>query len=136
MARIMPLAEGPVEWILSVRGDLIGTGWVLRLEEGGDFFLETAELGAQREAVHIELWTPDEQIRLHEIVPIPGTVRCNPGEPCEAWLLYKLRHEQWREEVIKKMQTLAEQANIAQKSAQLYKLADFNRIVPYKGRTT
>ena len=136
MAGIMPLAEGPVDWIISVRGDLIGTGWVLRLEEGGDLFLETTELGPQREAVHIELWTPGDTVRLHESVPIPGTVRCNPGEPCEAWHLYQLRHEQWREEVIKKIQGLAEKAGIAQKPAQLYKLTDLNRIVPYKGRST
>ena len=136
MIGILPLAQDTVNNILSVREDIIGKGWVFKLQEGGFFLLESTQPGPRLPAVHIELWTPDEQIRLHEIVPIPGTVRCNPGEPCEAWLLYKLRHEQGREEVIKKMQTLAEQANIAQKSAQLYKLADFNRIVPYKGRTT
>ena len=136
MAGIMPLAEGPVDWIISVRGDLIGTGWVLRLEEGGDLFLETTELGPQREAVHIELWTPGDTVRLHESVPMPGTVRCNPGEPCEAWHLYQLRHEQWREEVIKKIQGLAEKAGIAEKRAQLYKLSKYGYIVSYKGRTT
>ena len=136
MAGIMPLAEGPVDWILSVKEDIIGKGWVFKLQEGGFFLLESTQPGPRLPAVHIELWTPDEQIRLHEIVPIPGTVRCNPGEPCEAWLLYKLRHEQWREEVIKKMQGLAEQAGISQKPAELYKLADLNRLVPYKGRTT
>ena len=136
MAGIMPLAEGPVDWILSVRGDLIGTGWVLRLEEGGDFFLETAELGPQREAVHIKLWAPGDAVRLYESVPIPGTVRCNPGEPCEAWLLYKLRHEQWREEVVKRIQELAKKAGIAEKRARLYKLSKYGYIVSYKGRTT
>lgn len=136
MAGIMPLAEGPVDWILSVRRDLIGTGWVLRLEEGGDFFLETTELGAQREAVHIELWTPDERTRFHEIVPIPGTVRCNPGERCEAWRLYQLRHEQWREAVVEKMQELAKKAGIAEKRARLYKLSKYGYIVAYKDRTT
>ena len=75
-------------------------------------------------------------MRLHESVPIPGTVRCNPGEPCEAWHLYQLRHEQWREEVIKKIQGLAEKAGIAEKRAQLYKLSKYGYIVSYKGRTT
>lgn len=136
MIGILPLAEGTVNDILPVKEDIIGNGWVFKLQEDDFFLLESTQPGPRIPAVHIELWTPDERIRLHEIVPIPGTVRCKPGEPCEAWLLYELRHKQWREEVIKKMQTLAEQANIAQKSAQLYKLADFNRIVPYKGRTT
>ena len=136
MIGILPLAQDTVNNILSVREDIIGKGWVFKLQEGGFFLLESTQPGPRLPAVHIELWTPDEQIRLHEIVPIPGTVRCNPGEPCEAWLLYKLRHEQWREAVVKKMQELADKAGIAQKPAQLYKLADFNRIVPYKGRTT
>ena len=136
MIGILPLAQDTVNNILSVKEDIIGKGWVFKLQEGGFFLLESTQPGPRLPAVHVELWTPDEQIRLHEIVPIPGTVRCNPGEPCEAWLLYKLRHEQWREEVIKKMQGLAEQAGISQKPAELYKLADLNRLVPYKGRTT
>ena len=136
MIGILPLAQGTVSDILSCREDIVGKGWVLKLQEEDFFLLESTQPGPRLPAVHIELWTPDEQIRLHEIVPIPGTVRCNPGEPCEAWLLYKLRHEQWREAVVKKMQELADKAGIAQEKAQLYKLSKYGYIVSYKGRTT
>ena len=136
MIGILPLAQDTVNNILSVKEDIIGKGWVFKLQEGGFFLLESTQPGPRLPAVHIELWTPDEQIRLHEIVPIPGTVRCNPGEPCEAWHLYQLRHEQWREAVVEKMQGLAEKAGIAQEKAQLYKRSKYGYIVSYKGRTT
>ena len=136
MIGILPLAQDTVNNILSAKEDIIGTGWVFKLQEDDFFLLESTQPGPRIPAVHIELWTPDERIRFHEIVPIPGTVRCKPGEPCEAWLLYKLRHEQWREEVIKKMQGLAEKAGIAEKRARLYKLSKYGYIVAYKDRTT
>ena len=136
MIGILPLAEATVDDILSVKEDIVGKGWVFKLQEEDFFLLESTQPGPQLPAVHVELWTPDERTKLHETVPIPGTVRCNPGEPCEAWHLYQLRHEQWREAVVKKMQELADKAGIAQEKAQLYKLSKYGYIVSYKGRTT
>ena len=134
MSTFEPMITGTIYEIVQDH-DLVGEQWVLRQEDGTDFLLKVGKLDSTVAAVHIKLWTADEEIQLQGRVPVPGTIQCDPGVQYTAWMLRSKRMDQWREEVKKAITQLAEQAGITG-TLGLYKRADYGRIVPYKGRTT
>lgn len=134
MSTFDPMTTGTIYEIVQDH-DLIGDQWVLRQEDNTDFLLKVGKLDTTVSAVHIKLWTADEEIELQGRVPVLGTVSCDPGVQYTAWMLWNKRMDQWREEVKKAITQLAEQADITG-TLGLYKRADYGRIVPYKGRTT
>ena len=98
MSTFEPMITGTIYEIVQDH-DLIGQQWVLRQEDNTDFLLKVGKLDTTVSAVHIKLWTADEEIELQGRVPVLGTVSCDPGVQYTAWMLWNKRMDQWREEV-------------------------------------